>query len=209
MRKIDLKTWPRSRHFELFRDFEYPHFGLCANLDITSFYNTVKNQGLPFSVAIAHLLAATANSIPEFRQRIRLQDQDLQVIEHDIVHPSFTVLGESDLFSFCTVPFHKELPVFAAKAAERIQAVRANPVLKDEPGQDDLLFMTSIPWVSFTSLMHPIRLEPTDSIPRLAWGKFFQDGERMKIPLSLQAHHGLMDGVHAGRFYQLIEEKLR
>ena len=30
-------------------------------------------------------------------------------------------------------------------------AVRQQVVLSDEPGRDDLLFMTAIPWVSFAS----------------------------------------------------------
>ena len=65
--------------------------------------------------------------------------------------------------------------------------------------------MTAIPWVSFTSFMHPIDLDPVDSVPRFAWGKFFQDGALVKMPLSVQAHHALMDGVHLGRYYEKLQ----
>ena len=72
-------------------------------------------------------------------------------------------------------------------------------------GRDDLLFMTAIPWVSFTSFMHPLKF-PVDSVPRFAWGKFFEDGESLKMPLSVQAHHAVMDGLHMGRYFELVQE---
>jgi chloramphenicol O-acetyltransferase type A len=68
--------------------------------------------------------------------------------------------------------------------------------------------MTAIPWVSFTSFMHPLDLSPVDSVPRFAWGKFFADGELLKMPLSVQAHHALMDGLHVGRFYEIVQDYL-
>jgi chloramphenicol O-acetyltransferase type A len=68
--------------------------------------------------------------------------------------------------------------------------------------------MTAIPWVSFTSFMHPMHLHPADSVPRFAWGKFFEDGTLLKMPLSVQGHHALMDGIHMGRFYAEVQDYL-
>ena len=48
-------------------------------------------------------------------------------------------------------------------------------------------------------------LTPADSAPRFAWGKFFKDGESVKMPLSVQGHHAVMDGLHAGRFYAEVQ----
>jgi len=204
MRKIDMETWPRRQHFQFFNHFDYPHAGLCANVDITAFYPFVKEGGHSFTVATTYLLARAANAVPEFRQRIRGEE----VVEHDVVHPSPTFLTDDGLFSFCTIPYSDDFRLFAERAAEQIAAVKAQRVLENEPGQDELLYMTSMPWVSFTSLLHPIHMHPVDSVPRIAWGKFFQDGEILKMPLAVQGHHALMDGVHMGRYYALVEEYL-
>ncbi len=201
MRHINLDTWPRREHFRLFSTFGYPHFNLGANVDLTSFYPFVKQRGISFTVATAYVLARAANAIPEFRYRIRGKG----VVEHEIVHPSTTVLTDADLFSFCTVEYDEDFSLFAARAAERIAHVKAHPTIEDEPGQDDLLYMTAIPWVSFTSIMHPIDLNPADSVPRFAWGRFFEDGERLMMPLNVQAHHALIDGLHVGRFYEEVQ----
>ena len=202
MRRINVETWPRREQFEKFRAWEHPHFNLCANVDITAFYPAVKQRGLSFTVAVMYVIARTANAIPEFRYRIRGKT----VVEHEIVHPSTTILRPDDLFTFCSVEYSEDFAVFAARAAERIAYVKEHPTLKDEPGQDNLLYLTAVPWVSFTSVMHPLPTHPADSVPRFAWGKFFAEGRFLKMPLSVQGHHALMDGVHAGKFYLQAQE---
>jgi chloramphenicol O-acetyltransferase type A len=205
MRHINPDTWPRREQFRFFNALAYPHFSLCANVDLTAFYPVVKRRGISFTVATAYILARAANAIPEFRYRIRGEE----VVEHEIVHPSATILTNEDLFSFCTFEYAEDFSLFAARAAEQIAHVQEHPTVEDEPGQDDLLYMTAIPWVSFTSIMHPIDLNPADSVPRFAWGKFFEDGGALKMPLNVQVHHALMDGVHVGKFYAEVQNYLQ
>jgi chloramphenicol O-acetyltransferase type A len=204
MRVIDMQTWSRREHFHKFHAFDQPHFGLCAPVDLTAFYPAFKQRGVSFTVAIVYVLARAANAIPEFRYRIRGET----VVEHEVVHPSTTILAGEDLFSFCTIDYVEDFSEFAASAAEKIAHVKEHPTLEDGPGQDDLLFMTAIPWVSFTSFLHPLHLHPVDSVPRFAWGKFFQEGPSLKMPLGVQAHHALMDGIHLGRFYAHVQDDL-
>lgn len=204
MRKIDINTWPRREHFKLFSAFNHPHAGLCANVDITAFYPAVKQRGISFTIATTYMIARAANVIPELRYRIRGQE----VVEHEIVHPAITYLTGEDLFSFCTFDYIEDFSDFAAMSEERIVYMREHPTLADEPGRDDLLFMTPIPWVSFTGVLHPMQLHPEDSVPRIAWGKFFQAGELLKMPLGVQGHHALMDGIHIGRFYAELQDYL-
>lgn len=204
MREINLETWYRKEYFNYFKDWTYPHLCLTANVDMTAYYPYVKKNNFSVNLAIVYALARSANEIPEFRQRIR---GDI-VVEHDIVHPSSTILTEKDLFSFCEFKYQKNFPDFAKKAEARVEFIKENRTLEDEPGRDDLIFMTAIPWVSFTNIMHPINLNPIDSFPRIAWGKFFEEDIHLKMPLSVQAHHSLIDGIHMGKFYEKVQEYL-
>jgi chloramphenicol O-acetyltransferase type A len=203
MRIIDQSNWTRHRHFAYFRHWDYPHFNMCANVDLTAFLPTVKHSGASFTIGIVYLITRAANAIPEFRQRIRKD----QVVEHEVVHPSATILVDDDLFSFCAFEYREHFRLFAADAQERIEAVRKDPWIADDSDQDWQLFMSAIPWVSFTSFMHPLNF-PVDSIPRFAWGKYFREGDRVKMPLNVQGHHALMDGLHMGRYYQRLQEDL-
>jgi chloramphenicol O-acetyltransferase type A len=205
LRTIDLETWSRREHYKIYSGFDHPHFGMTANLDVTKFQPLVKQFGYSTTVAIVYLITRTANALPEFRYRIRAG----VVVEHEIVHPSTTILAQNDLFSFCFFDYYEDFASFATSSAERIAQAKAHPTLEDTPGRDDLLFMTAIPWVSFTSFMHPMNLTPADSIPRFAWGKIFEESGRLKMPLGVQAHHALMDGVHMGKFYSIIQDYLQ
>lgn len=204
MRQINLETWPRREHFKVFSRLGYPHFGLCANVDITTFRPFLKQHEISFTIAIVYLLARAANGISEFRYRIR----DGNVVEHEVCHPSTTILTGEDLFSFCTFHYSEKFPSFAADAVKRITHVKEHLTMYDDTAFDELFFMTGIPWVSFTGFIHPINLEPVDSVPRFAWGRFFGEGDSLKMPMNVQVHHALVDGVHVGRFFQTVQEYL-
>lgn len=68
--------------------------------------------------------------------------------------------------------------------------------------------MTAIPWVAFTSFLHPLPTTPGDSLPRFAWGRRFEDGSRVSMPLGGQAHLAIMDGVHVGNLCTAVQECL-
>jgi len=194
MRYLDMETWPRREHFELF-----------TAVDLTAFYPVVKQRGISFTVAMVYVISRASNAIAEFRYRIRAG----KVAEHEVVHPSFTVLVGEDVFSFCTIDYVEDFPEFVAIAAKGIEDVKEHLTLEDDPDRDDLLFMTAIPWVSFTSFRAPMPSHPGDSIPRYAWGKFIQDGESLKMPLCVEVHHALIDGAHVGKFYTQVQDFLR
>ena len=202
MRHINLETWPRREHYKLFSTFDHPHFNMCANVDLTAFYPTLKQRGISLTVGILYVISRVANAIPEFRYRIHGED----VVEHETVHPSVTILVDEDLFSFCDIDYIEEFSAFAAGATKRIAYVKEHPTLKSDPKQDDRLYMTALPWVSFTSFTHPMQLHPADSVPRFAWGKLFNEDKSLKMPLSVQGHHALMDGFHIGKYYKIVQE---
>jgi chloramphenicol O-acetyltransferase type A len=201
MRSIDMQTWSRREHFELYNSFNHPHFNMCANVDLSSFLPYLKHNAISFNAAIVYLISRTANAIPEFRYRIHGE----QVVEHEVVHPSTTILVSEDVFSFCGLSYVDNFAEFSTHYARKVAYVKEHPTLEDESEDDDMLFMTAIPWVSFTSFMHPINMHPCDSIPRFAWGKYFHEGEVIRMPLSIQGHHAVMDGIHMAKFYQRIQ----
>lgn len=204
MKYIDIENWERKDHYYFFKEFDYPHFNVCVNLDITKFYRFIKENNEPFFLSFLFLAVKAANGVKEFRFRIR----DDAVVEHEMVSPSFTVMASKGVFSFCPVLFSDNFNDFFIRASKQIEKTKNHAVIGDEPGRDDLLFITSIPWVSFTSIAHPINMNPVDSVPRIAWGKYFEENDKIKLPFSIQVHHALVDGVHIGEYFEIIEEML-
>lgn len=204
MRTIPLEGWPRKDHYQFYRNFEFPYFNLCADVDLSVFLPFIKKRDVSFTAGMMYLIARVANSIPEFRQRVREGDP----VEYPVVHPSATILSKHDLFAFCTVEYEEDFHEFIQRAEEQIALVKEQPSLKETIRDDSTLFMTSIPWVAFTSFTHPMRSLPGDSVPRFAWGKFQERDGCVKMPLSVQGHHALMDGLHAAIYYRRFQALL-
>lgn len=204
MRAIDMQNWSRRNHFNLFNTFNHPHFSMCVNMDITSFYLFVKRNGFSLTISMVYIIARASNAIPEFRQRIRGE----QVVEHEIVNPAFSILIDKDLFGFCDVEYTEDFPEFSMRAKKNIAILKADGDLLRNPENDDVLFMSPIPWVSFTSFNHPMQFHPTDSVPRFAWGKYFKENDTLKMPLNVQGHHAVIDGIHMGKFYEKVQDFL-
>ncbi len=205
MKKLTFTDEHRRRHFDFFRRMAQPHFNICANVDISALLSWLRKEELPFTPAIVYCISRTANEIPEFRQRIRGE----QAVEHEAVHPSFTVMTEaSDVFSFCTVHYQPGFRPFLQRSLQQMEAMQEKPSMEDEEGRDDFLFLSAIPWISFTGLQHAMHSPAIDSVPRIAWGRYFREGEKIKMPLSVQAHHALVDGRHMGAYFEEIQSFL-
>jgi chloramphenicol O-acetyltransferase type A len=65
-----------------------------------------------------------------------------------------------------------------------------------------------IPWVAFTSFAHARRHGTEDSVPKIVFGKRHERGGRHRMPVSVEVHHALVDGLHVGRFFEGFQERL-
>jgi len=205
MKHIAYESIHRQKHFDFFSKMDQPHFSVCANVDITLFKKNLLLYDHPFTPSIVYVIARVANEIPEFRHRIR----DGKVVEHDFVHPSFSVLTDiADVFSFCYVDYQVDFNKFIRAAQERMILMKKKPSFEDELGRDDYLFLSAFPWASFTNVNHAMHHSPVDSVPRIVWGKYFKEGDQIKMPLSVQAHHAVVDGIHIGRYFQRFQALL-
>jgi chloramphenicol O-acetyltransferase type A len=199
---IDLETWPRRPQFEYYRAMAFPAFNLCVEVDVTALLAWVKSEKASFFASFLYCLSRAANLTDAFRLRTRPEGIWL----HETVHPSFVHLYPNETYGYCLAPFTPDYGAFA----EAVRHVQAQPQTLDDKGRDDLIFVSCVPWIRFTGLSHPVDLNPAlMAIPRFVFGKYAANGQgQITVPLSIQVHHGLMDGLHVGRFLQLLEANL-
>jgi len=93
---------------------------------------------------------------------------------------------------------------FAAKAAKKSNE-QSDFISQDEERRDDMAYITCLPWVTFTQLTHTMTLNNEDAVPRLSWGKYFDDNGKRLLPFSVQAHHSFVDGIHIGRYIDILQ----
>jgi chloramphenicol O-acetyltransferase type A len=97
-----------------------------------------------------------------------------------------------------------DFPRFLPYAQEEVEQAK-NRASIEEHDPVRLFFISSVPWVSYTGLQLP--LPSADfSNPQITFGKAYWQEERYLLPLSLNVHHGLCDGIHISAFFQRFEE---
>ena len=207
MKTIDIENWKRKEHFNFFYRMDYPQYNICMNIDITRFLRFTKENQLSFYYAMIYAVTEAANRLENFKYRIR----DGKVVLHDKLHPSFTDSGsgaENDLFKLVTVDMAGTISEFVKQTESVSKAQTACFPLEKLSGRDDFLYITCLPWISFTHFSHTITLNRNDSVPRISWGKYFSDGDKVLLPFSVQVHHALADGEHVGKYIELLQNYL-
>ena len=205
---IDLNTWKRKEHFEFFYRADHPQYNICANIDLTRFLACCRDNRLPLYYALIYAVTDVANHCENFRYRIR---ENKQVVLHDRVHPSFTEMSRDsadDLFKLLIADMKDNMTDFIRSAREVSANQSAYFDLGPAAGRDDFLYITCIPWISFTHMSHTITLNRNDAVPRISWGKYFNEGEKILLPFSVQVHHALVDGFHVGEYFKKLQEYL-
>jgi chloramphenicol O-acetyltransferase type A len=200
---LDLSTWPRREQFLFFRGFDNPFFNICAELNVTELYRLSRApDGPSFFLLSLFLSLRAANEVDEFRHRIRGGG----IWRHDRIHASATVLRDDETFGFAYFDFVPDFQVFEKRGRSVIDQVRKHSgPLDPRDERDDLIHYSVLPWIRFTSFSHARRWGTEDSVPKIVFGKHFNlDGKRW-MPISVEVHHALVDGLHVARFLERFQ----
>jgi len=200
MKTLDLESWKRRSHYEFFRTFDKPFFNICAEVDVTTVTVACRRPGGPsFFLATLHCSLGAANAVEEFRLRIRGDE----VVLHEVIHGGSTVLMPDETFAFAYVDYDPDFDRFQAAGRQAIEVTRQGAGgLDNRSDQDAMIHYSVIPWVAFTSFSHARRFGTEDSVPKIVFGKRHSVGERQLLPVSVEVHHALVDGLHVGRFFE-------
>ena len=65
--------------------------------------------------------------------------------------------------------------------------------------------MSCVPWLSFTSFALIPASESTYLFPITTFGKYFEQGDRLLLPLAVSVHHAAADGYHTCKLINDIQ----
>ena len=203
--EIDLKTWKRREHFEVFKNFDEPLFGITVRVECSAAYKKAKQSGYPFSNYYLYLSLKTVNEIEEFRYRI----EDDKVYCYDSVGAGPTIFREDETFGYGFFDYYEDIEKFMSQAKIEADRVRAERGLKFTHAGEDIIHYSTLPWADFTAVNHARVLTVGRSIPKITFGKITREGNNMWLPVDIHANHALMDGFHVGKFVERFQGLLK
>lgn len=204
--ELDLNTWNRREHLAFFKDFDEPFFGMVSQVDFTIGYQKAKDLGCSYFLYYLHKSIQAANAIAPFRYRI----EEDKVFVYDKIHASPTIGREDHTFGFSFIAYDPSFDAFVAHAEKEIEAVKNSEGIRfnDNARRIDNIHYSSIPWCDFTSITHARHFGHSDSIPKISFGKYTKENNKILLPIGIYVHHGLMDGYHVGLYIQEFQRLL-
>ena len=202
--EIDIATWKRREHFEVFKNFDEPLFGITVKVECANAYKKAKIAGYPFSLFYLYLSMKAANEIEEFRYRI----EDDKVYCYESVGAGPTIFRKDETYGCGFMPYNKDIEAFMTQATAEVERVKAEQGLKFTHDGEDILHYSTLPWADFTSVNHARILSRGRSIPKITFGKITREGEKMWLPVDVHVNHALMDGFHVGKFIERFQQLL-
>lgn len=206
MKVIDTKNWNRKEHFEFFSKMANPYFGIVTEVECTIAYENAKRKGESFFAHYLHKSMIAVNSVNELKYRII----DDEIVSFQVINAGATISREDGTFGFIFVPFTDDFKTFNAELQKEITNVQNSTGLRlnDDDVKQDLIRHSTIPWTSFSGLLHPTNLNRKESVPKITFGKFKIRDKKKYLPVSIEAHHGLVDGFHLAKYLNEFQMQL-
>ena len=200
-----MKNFEKRRdRFNFFESFENPLLNLTFNLETLNFLPYCKLKQIPPSHFFLFCLLRAFDEHDNFKYRI-LNGEVIMINE---IFGSYTVLNEDNVFNYTRFENTKDRSLFierslkAKKIAETSSALINTGIELNPAEMKKYIFITSLPWLDFTSIQHPVYKYKSADIPAVAWGKWKILDDKIHMPFSLQAHHGFVDAIH---MYEVAE----
>lgn len=193
---LDLENWPRKDHFNFFNRFEEPFFGVVVEIDCTIAHDKCKKEGMGFFLYYLHQALVAAHAVENFRLRI----EDGQIYIYDQVNASAVINRPDGTFGFSYIDYAPDFEVFQAGAKKEITRVQNSTGLVPAGSGDNVIHISAMPWLNFTSLSHARSFSFKDSCPKISFGKMTENKGKKTMPVSIHVNHALVDGYHVSLF---------
>lgn len=205
--ELDYNEWKRKDAYDFFSAYQNPTMCLTSKVKLANFNDYIKSNNLSFYPAFAHCCLEALSKIPESFNRVI----DGKLYYSKSLYAGFTILDKNNNINFTEpIKYESEILKFNSEYKKHRDMILNSPDNYDSKRKNEkhiTIYMTCIPWISFTSAINPIKDSYDDNI-RLCWGKFYKENNELMIDVSLQVHHGLFDGMQMCIFFKELQNIL-
>jgi len=203
--EISIENWNRKSTFDFFKTFDSPFYNITAPVNVSRLKEFCKQHNYSFFLVTLFVSQKVINQIENFRYRLYKDS----VRNYEVTQAGSTILLDDHTFAFCYFDIESDIHQFVQKGELAIQKLKSDPDFEPRQGDLNMIFYSVIPWVSFTSFQHARKNDLSDSIPRVVFGKYYSLNDELKMPISIEVHHALVDGFHIGQYFELFEKEVR
>ena len=202
MEELDPKKTSRAAAFELWMKAPMPMVTLVKTLDVTRLVR-LSRRGLKFNMLLCWCIGKAASRTEEF---YTIPAGDKLIRYGNIAVNTVVALADSGIAT-CDVPFSQDLARFQRDYRALTARVRDTGAPYDLNGDYMVIGASALPQTEIDGAVNIYAGFCNN--PFLVWGKYRKKLWRAVLPISFQFHHTQMDGGHAARFLEDLQEEIR
>lgn len=198
---IEPKTTARAEAYNLWMSAPNPMVTFFKTIDVTPLIQISHKSGYKFNMLICWCIGMAASEIKEFY----LLPVGGKLLQYDNIAVNTIVKNKTGEVSSCDVPFSDSFAQFNADYLRLTRQVAEN--CENHDLTDSMVIGTSA--VVDTEIDGAVGMNSgIFNNPFIIWGKYHKGLFKTTLKLSFQFHHTQMDGAHAGRFLQRLQENI-
>lgn len=203
---IDKTTWERAIYFDYYYNQIKCKYNLSANINITNLVRKQKECNLRFFPTMLYAIIKAVNLHKEFRMSF---NENGELGYWDEVVPCYTLFhDENKTFTDIWSQYNDDFEVFYKTVLKDIkQYGNITGVIKARPNQPkNFCPISCLPWLSFTNFAQDTYTENSFLFPLIKFGKYFENDNRIMLPISVFVNHAVADGYHTCKLINDIQE---
>nr|WP_325204998.1 CatA-like O-acetyltransferase, family 2 [uncultured Oscillibacter sp.] len=203
MEELDPKQTSRAGAFELWMKAPMPMVTLTKTLDVTRPVRLSRRGDLKFNLLFCWCIGKAASRVEEF---YTLPVGDKLIRYGNLAVSTITALEDGGIAA-CDVPFSESLDQFRWDYLALTARVRESGAPYDLNGDYMVIGASALPQTEIDGAVNIYA--GCYNNPFLVWGRYRKKLGRASLPVSFQFHHTQMDGGHAARFLENLQEEIR
>lgn len=202
MREINPKETTRAYAFEMWMQAPMPMVTFFKTLDVSHLAKISKKNGMKFNMLMCYCIGKAASAIKEFY----ILPVGEKLMQYDSIAINTIVANNKGEINSCDIPFCNDLEQFNNDYLRLTKKVAETCTDYDLSQQNMIIG---------TSAMAQYEIDGAVGMysgifnnPFLIWGKYKRSWRKKTLIVSFQFHHTQMDGVHAARFLNAIQQEI-
>ena len=201
-KEINPKETTRAAAYELWLKAPNPMVTFFKKLDVTNLVKVSKKRNLKFNMLLDFCIGKAATQVKEFY----MLPVGGKFMQYDTLAVNTIVKNKIGEVSSCDIFFQPDLDAFNRDYLTYTAQVAQTCQDRDLSAKSMIIGTSAI---LDTEIDGVIGMNSgIFNNPFLIWGRYHKKFFRYYLPMSFQFHHTQMDGAHAGKFLEELQQEI-
>ena len=201
-REVDLKHTTRASAYDLWMKAPNPMVTFFKTLDVTNLVRYSRRKHMKFNMLMDYCIGQAAVQVKEF-YILPVGDK---LIQYDSIAVNTIVKNHTGEVSSCDILYTDDLMQFNEDYL-KFTSFTAETLQDRDLSAESMVIGTSA--ILDTEIDGAVGMNSgIFNNPFIIWGKYRKKIFRYVLPISFQFHHTQMDGAHAGRFLENLQDSI-